>query len=79
MTTIELEKKSATALQWVAIESKMEKVAELKRLNRLDDLGLHVADRALLMIQIHKLDRLIESLNVATIGSDKINQIKEER
>lgn len=76
---IKLDKKIAQRIQWLLIEESNQKYSQLKKLERTDSLGLHLVDRANLMIQVTELNNLIESLTESIFGSSNFAEIKAAR
>lgn len=65
-------------LRWLLIEISNEKHAEVKKLNRTDDLGVYLLNRARLQDQVRKLNEAIEALTFLEVGSDHFATIKKE-
>jgi hypothetical protein len=65
-------------LRWLLIELSNEKHAEVKKLNRVDDLGVYLLNRARLQDQVRKLNEAIEALTSLEVGSDHFATIKKE-
>ena len=65
-------------LRWLLIELSNEKHAEVKKLNRVDDLGVYLLNRARLQDQVRKLNEAIEALTFLEVGSDHFATIKKE-
>ena len=66
-------------LKWQLIEMTEKNYSDLKKLNRVDQLGLHINERTWLMDQNRKLRTLIEDITANQIGSDLYATIKNER
>jgi hypothetical protein len=65
-------------VRWLLIEISNEKHAELKKLNRTDELGIYLLNRACLMNQTRKLNEAIEAITAAEVGSSIYTTMKKE-
>ena len=65
-------------LRWILVEMSNEKYAELKKLNRTDELGVYLLNRSRLQDQVSKLNEAIEALTSLEVGSDHFATIKKE-
>jgi hypothetical protein len=65
-------------LRWLLIELSNEKHAEVKKLNRVDDLGVYLLERSRLIDQNRRINEMIEALTKSEVGSDRFATIKKE-
>lgn len=79
MSATTLEKKSIKEIKWILINEKEKIYSDLKSLSLSDPLGLFIAERSRLIVDLNKLDRAIESLIAQEFGSENIERIKGEK
>ena len=66
-------------MRWLLIEVSNDNYSHIKKMNRSDDLGIYLLDRARLIDQNRRINEMIEALTKLEIGSDEFATIRGER
>lgn len=77
--TVQLNRQDLNSLIWILVEKKSDLYSDLKSLNFNDPLGLNIAERSRLFLDLKKAEKLLETLNTLDRGSEFIAKIKAER